>query len=91
MSVTTSSGDTEIPRMEQEVKRMKLTKESITVDIACSINDITKSVQSISESFNHILKANKAVVTYLQNVEKREKAINLTTEDIERTFVSEKQ
>lgn len=42
MSVTTSSGDTDIRRMEQEVKRMKLTKESITVDIACSISKLIK-------------------------------------------------
>jgi len=55
----------------------------------CILDDIAKSVKSISESFNNILRVNTAVVTYLRNAEK--KAINQTTEDIEHTFIREKR
>ncbi|XP_077268865.1 uncharacterized protein LOC143900938 isoform X2 [Temnothorax americanus] len=78
--------------MEQQAKRIRLTKESAVTDIASSIDDIANSVKSVSVTYSDILRINTAVVTYLRNAEQREKAINLqSTEDIERSLVREKR
>ncbi|KYN15426.1 hypothetical protein ALC57_12475 [Trachymyrmex cornetzi] len=74
---------------EQGVKRIKSTKESAIFDIVSSIDKVTNSLKSISESYSNILSANTAVVTYLYNAERREKAIN--TEDINSTSIREEQ
>lgn len=55
------------------------------------LDDIANSVKSMSESYNDILRINAVVVRYLQNAEKREKAINQTTDDIEHTSIRKKQ
>ncbi|KAL0107693.1 hypothetical protein PUN28_014771 [Cardiocondyla obscurior] len=75
--------------MEQQVKRFKFTKESAIADIASSIDQIANSVQSIGETYKDILGINATVVTYLRNTEKREKAVNQITENVE-TPIKEK-
>jgi len=69
--------------MEQPTKRIRFSKESAVADIASSIDHIANSMKSISESYSDILRINTAVVTYLRNVERREKAVNQIAEDIE--------
>ncbi|TGZ48305.1 Uncharacterized protein DBV15_09319 [Temnothorax longispinosus] len=77
--------------MEQQAKRIRFTKESAVTDIASSIDDIANSVKSVSVTYSDILRINTAVVTYLRNAEQREKPINQSTEDIERSLVREKR
>lgn len=55
------------------------------------LGKITDSLKSISESYSDILNVNTAVVTYLYNAERCEKAINQSTEDIETTLIREEQ
>ncbi|CAL1685346.1 unnamed protein product [Lasius platythorax] len=76
---------------EQQKKRFKFTEEMAIADIASSIGHITKSIESMSESYSKILKINKNVVTYLQKAEKREKGMNQTVADIEHISIREKQ
>ncbi|EGI57326.1 hypothetical protein G5I_14797 [Acromyrmex echinatior] len=76
---------------ERVIKRTKSTKESAISDIVSSIDKITNSLKSISESYSNILSVNTAVVTYLYNTEKREKAINQSIEDTDSTLIREEQ
>ncbi|KYN38216.1 hypothetical protein ALC56_07256, partial [Trachymyrmex septentrionalis] len=55
------------------------------------LDKITNSLKSISESYSNILSVNTAVVTYLYNAERREKAINQSTEDLDSTLIREEQ
>lgn len=63
----------------------------VNIHNLCVLDDIANSMKSISESYNDILRINTVVVRYLRNAERREKAINLTTEDIEHTSIRKKQ
>lgn len=60
-------------------------------DFFFCLGHITKSIESMSESYSKILKINKNVVTYLQKAEKREKGMNQTVADIEHISIREKQ
>lgn len=96
MSIATDSGikyrgdtmEKELPR--QSAKRIKFTRESAITDIASSLDGTANSVQSMSENFSDILKVNTSVVRYLQNVERRKKALEVT-ETVKHTFIKEKQ
>lgn len=77
--------------IEQQRKRSKFTNEMAITEIASSIGHITKSIESMSESYSEILRINKNVVSYLQKVEKHKKGINQIVMDIEDTSIKEKQ
>lgn len=58
------------------------------------LGHITKSIESMSASYSEILRINKNVVTYLQEVEESEKGINQAVVDTsvkKQTSIKEKQ
>ncbi|KOC66907.1 hypothetical protein WH47_11971 [Habropoda laboriosa] len=75
--------------MEQNIKRKKVTKESIVHDIASAVSGISESLISMNESYRSLLKVNRALVLFIQNTKKQQNLDNVQSDLEQATIVEE--